>query len=88
VERTRELIDRSGHLRDHAERAGRARFLRLFRDPTAIDVTIALTDEVMRIRSLSSSTRIFRQAAATLSWRGFGVLNAWACTHWPHRPSQ
>ena len=76
VERTRELIHRSEGLRDHAERAKRTRFARLFRDSTALAVTITLTDEVMRVRSLASSTRIFRQAVAKSSRRGFGVLNA------------
>ena len=76
VERTRELINDAERLRNHAETASRTRFARLFRDPTAIDVTIALTDEVMRIRSLPDSTRIFRRVVAGSSRRGFGALNA------------
>ncbi len=76
VERTRSLLAHAERLRDRAEKANRARFARLFRDPRAIDVTISLTDEVMRIRSLSSSAQVLRQAAAQSSIKGFGVIDA------------
>ncbi|NNN00512.1 MAG: bifunctional proline dehydrogenase/L-glutamate gamma-semialdehyde dehydrogenase [Acidimicrobiaceae bacterium] len=76
VAKTRELVQTSEVLRDRAERASRKRFSRLFRDPRAIDVTVRLTDEVMRIRSVESSIKIFRQAARESTAQGFGTVNA------------
>lgn len=75
VETVRKLLAESDHLRRHDERANRRRFSRLFKDPNAIEVTITLTDEVMRINSVSSSANIFRRAAAKSSVEGFGLLN-------------
>ena len=76
VAQARALIERSDAMRDRSEKAGRRRFSRLFRDPGAIEVTITLTDEVMRIHSVRSSINIFRRAAASSSVQGFGVVNA------------
>jgi RHH-type proline utilization regulon transcriptional repressor/proline dehydrogenase/delta 1-pyrroline-5-carboxylate dehydrogenase len=76
VERARSLIAEAERLRGRAEKANRRRFSRLFRDPRAIEVTITLTDEVMRINSVKSSINIFRRAAAKASVEGFGALNA------------
>ena len=47
-----ELIANSEKLRTRREKANRKRFARLFKDPKAIEVTITLTDEVMRIHSM------------------------------------
>ena len=76
VERARVLIHDADRLRGHAEKANRRRFSRLFRDPRAIEVTITLTDEVMRIHSVKSSIKIFRRASAKASVEGFGAINA------------
>ncbi len=76
VENARTLIHDADRGRGHAEKANRRRFSRLFRDPGAIDVTITLTDEVMRISSVRSSVNIFRRAAAKASVEGFGAFNA------------
>ncbi|HUZ41877.1 MAG TPA: bifunctional proline dehydrogenase/L-glutamate gamma-semialdehyde dehydrogenase [Acidimicrobiales bacterium] len=76
IKNARELIDEAERLRDHSENANRRRFSRLFRDPRALEVTITLTDEVMRIDSVTSSMNIFRRAAAQASVEGFGLLNA------------
>jgi RHH-type proline utilization regulon transcriptional repressor/proline dehydrogenase/delta 1-pyrroline-5-carboxylate dehydrogenase len=76
VENARTLIDEADRLRGHSENANRRRFSRLFRDPRALEVTITLTDEVMRIDSVKSSINIFRRAAAKASVEGFGVINA------------
>ncbi|MEY4024450.1 MAG: hypothetical protein RLZ23_1411, partial [Actinomycetota bacterium] len=46
-----------------------------FKDPRAIEATITLTDEVMRISSVKSSSRIFRRAAKKASITGFGPIN-------------
>jgi RHH-type proline utilization regulon transcriptional repressor/proline dehydrogenase/delta 1-pyrroline-5-carboxylate dehydrogenase len=76
VARVRVLLNDADKLRRRSEVASRKRFSRLFKDPKAIEVTITLTDEVMRIHSLRSSTNIFRRAAAKASIEGFGRLNA------------
>jgi RHH-type proline utilization regulon transcriptional repressor/proline dehydrogenase/delta 1-pyrroline-5-carboxylate dehydrogenase len=76
VEHARTLIHDADRLRGHSEIANRRRFARLFRDPHAIEVTITLTDEVMRIHSVKSSINIFRRAAAKASVEGFGGINA------------
>src|ERR1700722_7863573 len=76
VERARALIHAADRLRGHAEKANRRRFSRLFRDPHAIEVTVTLTDEVMRIHSVKSSIKIFRRASAKASAQGFGAFNA------------
>jgi RHH-type proline utilization regulon transcriptional repressor/proline dehydrogenase/delta 1-pyrroline-5-carboxylate dehydrogenase len=76
VENARTLINEAERLRDHSENANRRRFSRLFRDPRALEVTITLTDEVLRIHSVRSSINIFRRAAAKASTEGFGAFNA------------
>ncbi len=76
VANARELINEAERLRDRSENANRRRFSRLFRDPQALEVTITLTDEVMRIDSVKSSVNIFRRAAAKASVEGFGLVNA------------
>ncbi|CAN2228784.1 COG4230 Delta 1-pyrroline-5-carboxylate dehydrogenase [Candidatus Nanopelagicaceae bacterium] len=75
ITRTKELMEQSDKLRDRREKANRKRVARLFKDPKAIEATITLTDEVMRISSVKSSSRIFRRAAKKASITGFGPLN-------------
>ena len=75
IARTKELMAQSDKLRDRREKANRKRVARLFKDPKAIEATITLTDEVMRISSIKSSSRIFRRAAKKASIVGFGPLN-------------
>ena len=72
----RQLITAAERLRGRHERATRNRFVRLFDDPKALDVTIALTDEVMRFTSTQSAVATLRRTADQSSIRGFGVLNA------------
>ena len=73
---TKKLLTQSEKLRDRRERASRKRVARLFKDPKAIEATITLTDEVLRISSVQSSSRIFRRAAKKASLVGFGAVNA------------
>jgi RHH-type proline utilization regulon transcriptional repressor/proline dehydrogenase/delta 1-pyrroline-5-carboxylate dehydrogenase len=75
IARTKELMKESDKLRDRREKANRKRVARLFKDPKAIEATITLTDEVMRISSVTSSSRIFRRAAKKASIVGFGPIN-------------
>ena len=74
--RARQLIADAEHLRTRHERAGRRRFARLLRDRGAIEVTMTLTDEVMRVSDLRSAAGILRSAARRASVAGFGLLNA------------
>jgi len=74
--RARRLIVDAESVRSRHERKTRKRFVRLFDDPQALDVTIALTDEVMRFTSTQSAVATLRRAADRSSIRGFGVLNA------------
>ncbi|MHB8334627.1 MAG: bifunctional proline dehydrogenase/L-glutamate gamma-semialdehyde dehydrogenase [Acidimicrobiales bacterium] len=61
--------------RRRRDRAARRRFVGLFRDPSALDVTIALTDEVMRFTSREPALRVLRSAARRASARGLGLWN-------------
>ncbi len=72
----RELITEAARLRTSREKANRQRFARLLRDRRAIEVTMTLTDEVMRINDPASAARILRDAAQRSSVRGFGIVNA------------
>jgi RHH-type proline utilization regulon transcriptional repressor/proline dehydrogenase/delta 1-pyrroline-5-carboxylate dehydrogenase len=76
VNHARELIQSSEKLRSRREKANRKRFGRLFKDPKAIEVTITLTDEVMRIHSMREAIAILNHAAKKASVKGFGPFNA------------
>ena len=76
VDHARELIQSCEKLRTRREKANRKRFGRLLKDPKAIEVTITLTDEVMRINSMREALTIFNHAARKASVQGFGPLNA------------
>lgn len=76
VSTVKDLLREADSLRSHAERANRRRIERLLKDPRAIEVTITLTDEVMRIHSMTSAVSTFRRAASKASSVGFGPLNA------------
>lgn len=72
----RQLILDAESLRTRRERANRKRFARLLRDRQAIEVTMTLTDEVMRVSSRRSAAGILRAAARRSSVAGFGLFNA------------
>jgi RHH-type proline utilization regulon transcriptional repressor/proline dehydrogenase/delta 1-pyrroline-5-carboxylate dehydrogenase len=76
VAQARNLIATSEKLRVRKDSANRRRFARLFKDPEAIEVTITLTDEVMRIHSTKEAVSIFSRAAKKASIKGFGAFNA------------
>ena len=76
IEQARALIASSETLRTRREKSNRKRVGRLFKDPQAIEVTITLTDEVMRVHSTRDAIKIFAGAARKASIKGFGVINA------------
>ena len=60
--------------RKRADRIHRRRFARLLKDPKAIDLTIRLTDEVIRIVDRKEAARRFRQIARKASL-GLGLID-------------
>ncbi|HEX6888636.1 MAG TPA: bifunctional proline dehydrogenase/L-glutamate gamma-semialdehyde dehydrogenase [Candidatus Nanopelagicales bacterium] len=60
-------------LRTRREKANRRRLTRLLRDPAGLPVTMALTDEVMRISASSRAAATLRDAAASSNPRALGV---------------
>ncbi len=74
--RAQELMRASAHPRSRQERATRQSLRRLFSDPAAVEVTITLTDEVMRFNSPESATLALRSAVEKASTKGFGAFNA------------
>lgn len=74
--RARHLIDEASALQTRHERSIRRQFVRLFRDPHALEVTITLTDEVMRFTSTHSAVALLRRAVRRATVTGFGVVNA------------
>jgi RHH-type transcriptional regulator, proline utilization regulon repressor / proline dehydrogenase / delta 1-pyrroline-5-carboxylate dehydrogenase len=75
LERTRRLIDVTATPSSREERLTRESLRRLFDDPSAVDVTITLTDEVMRFTSPRSGASALRAAVKQSSSKGFGLLN-------------
>jgi len=75
VAQARNLIHTADTLRTRTDSGNRKRFARLFKDPKAIEVTITLTDEVMRIHSTKQAVTIFSRAAKKASVKGFGLFN-------------
>jgi len=76
VKATCTLLEEVRERRSTRDRRTRRRFERLFRDPAAIGVTMALTDQVMRAASAPAAVVLFRRASARASARGFGVVDA------------
>jgi len=76
VAAARNLIHTAEGMRSRKDSANRERFAKLFKDPKAIEVTITLTDEVMRIHATRQAVAIFSRAAKKASIKGFGVTSA------------
>ncbi|MGC8510825.1 MAG: proline dehydrogenase family protein, partial [Acidimicrobiales bacterium] len=74
-ERARRLIIVAERHRTRHERGVRRQFVGLFRDPRALGVTIAITDEVMRCASREGASRLLRRTAPRATVAGFGVVN-------------
>ncbi len=74
--RAQELMRASARPNSRQERETRRSLRRLFSDPRAVDVTITLTDEVMRFNSPESAALALRGAVEEASAKGFGVFNA------------
>ncbi|MEN9351661.1 MAG: hypothetical protein RL455_602, partial [Actinomycetota bacterium] len=60
VKVAKQLIAESEPNKKRYDKASRKRFSRLFKDAKAISVTVALTDEVMRITSAKDAARVLK----------------------------
>ena len=76
VKVAKQLITESEPNKKRYDKASRKRFSRLFKDAKAISVTVALTDEVMRITSAKDAARVLKKAAKSATLTGFGLVNA------------
>jgi RHH-type transcriptional regulator, proline utilization regulon repressor / proline dehydrogenase / delta 1-pyrroline-5-carboxylate dehydrogenase len=76
VKVAKQLITESEPNKKRYDKASRKRFSRLFKDAKAIAVTVALTDEVMRINSAKDAARVLKKAAKSATLTGFGLVNA------------
>lgn len=74
IREVEELLIAAGKNRKRADRVHRRRFARLLKDPKAIDLTIRLTDEVIRIVDRKEAARRFRQITKEASL-GLGVID-------------
>lgn len=72
---TQAMIEKSGPLRGRGDRANQKRMARLFDDPEALDVTVTLTDQVMRVSSKKRGSALLREASQKANVTGFGPLN-------------
>ncbi len=61
--------------RVRSDELNRKRFARLLEDSSAVELTMALTDEVMRISSLHQAARIFRRRAKSAKLSGLGLFD-------------
>ena len=63
IDRVAQILEKSDKYRTRADRAHRKRFSRLLKDPSAVNLTIRLTDEVIRITSKKEAAARFREIA-------------------------
>ncbi|MGB8020085.1 MAG: bifunctional proline dehydrogenase/L-glutamate gamma-semialdehyde dehydrogenase [Candidatus Nanopelagicales bacterium] len=72
ITRATHWIDAAEHARSRRERASRKRLTRLLSDPAGLPVTMALTDQVMRMSDSSRAVATLRAAAARSNIRALG----------------
>ena len=70
-----DLLLESKKLRNGHDQANRRRFSKLLKDSAAIDVTISLTDEVMRIPSMPTAAKRFRRISKDARLSGLNVID-------------
>jgi RHH-type proline utilization regulon transcriptional repressor/proline dehydrogenase/delta 1-pyrroline-5-carboxylate dehydrogenase len=70
-----DLLTESDANRNRRDRANRKRFARLLKDRASVDLTMSLTDEVMRITSTSQAARAFRNNAKSATIKGLGLVD-------------
>jgi RHH-type proline utilization regulon transcriptional repressor/proline dehydrogenase/delta 1-pyrroline-5-carboxylate dehydrogenase len=70
-----QLLLESSKNRNRSDTANRKRFARLLKDPAAIDLTMALTDEVMRMSSMRRAAKTLRRSARGATVSGLGIFD-------------
>ena len=69
------LLTQSDRTRSRHDEANRKRFARLLKDPSAVALTMSLTDEVMRMSSMRNAAKTLRRTAKTAGVQGLGVFD-------------
>jgi RHH-type proline utilization regulon transcriptional repressor/proline dehydrogenase/delta 1-pyrroline-5-carboxylate dehydrogenase len=69
------LLTQSERTRTRHDEANRKRFARLLKDPSAVALTMSLTDEVMRMSSIRNAAKTLRRTAKTAGVSGLGVFD-------------
>ena len=69
------LLTQSDRTRTRHDEANRKRFARLLKDPSAVALTMSLTDEVMRMSSMRSAAKTLRRTAKTAGISGLGTFD-------------
>jgi len=75
---TKELIEEAASLRSRLDVSNRRMFARMLKDSKAIGIAIALSDEVLRIKSKKHASKILFKISKNASVYGFGLFNALA----------
>jgi RHH-type proline utilization regulon transcriptional repressor/proline dehydrogenase/delta 1-pyrroline-5-carboxylate dehydrogenase len=69
------LLTQSDRTRSRRDEANRKRFARLLKDPSAVALTMSLTDEVMRMSSMRNAAKTLRRTAKTAGVSGLGLFD-------------
>jgi RHH-type proline utilization regulon transcriptional repressor/proline dehydrogenase/delta 1-pyrroline-5-carboxylate dehydrogenase len=69
------LLTQSDKTRTRHDEANRKRFARLLKDPSAVALTMSLTDEVMRMSSMRNAAKTLRRTAKTAGVSGLGLFD-------------
>ena len=69
------LLTQSDRTRTRHDEANRKRFARLLKDPSAVALTMSLTDEVMRMSSMRNAAKTLRRTAKAAGVSGLGVFD-------------
>ena len=69
------LLTQSERTRSRRDEANRKRFARLLKDPSAVALTMSLTDEVMRMSSMRNAAKTLRRTAKTAGVSGLGLFD-------------
>lgn len=69
------LLSESGINRKRRDKLNRKRFARLLKDRASVELTMSLTDEVMRITSISQAAKALRQNAKLATIQGLGFFD-------------
>lgn len=75
IELVTKILLSSNKLRTKLDQSNKKRFARLLKDPASVELTILLTDQVMRVTSSQEAAKILRLTAQKASVKGLGLLD-------------